>query len=300
MTNPPCLQGHLLNPPASGWPGYLYRIVPLNRFLDGLRMGVNTLVSPANWEDPYEAAQLRVELEHPLFVDGAGVYSSGLRDDVPRKVQGSWKQSSQVVKRIFCQCWSNLAESDAMWRLYSPENEGVKLRIPLQSLLESLARSGCGGTAFLGPMEYLAQPAFDDLIADCRKNWLIQVRPDLHPAPALSDWARSVLRKRSQFAHESEYRLVLCGVDSNKQYGNALLFEYPVDWKSLVCEVELDPRCGNPSDVMGRIANAGYDGEIKVSPLYKPPQKIFRPWWPEDTGWKVRGRSVSSDSDELE
>src|SRR5438552_2336902 len=40
--------------------------------------------------------------------------------------------------RLYGQCWSLLDESDAMWRIYSPNKAGVKIRTTVRKLITAV------------------------------------------------------------------------------------------------------------------------------------------------------------------
>jgi len=278
---------HLLNVDNVVLPEHVYRIIPLERFLETCCSAQNVLVASVNWPDPYEAAQLRTQIEYPLFVDEKRVFSSGLRDNIPRKVGGTWRSSTDAAERAFCQCWSNLPESDAMWRLYSPDTAGVKLRSRPRSLLLSLHEATSSEKVFLGAMEYLPQEELDELVLDAKKNHLIQSRPDLFETMPGEAWARCLLRKRIQFEHEAEYRLILALTHPDTRPDTGTLFRYTFRCNETIDEVELDPRCSDPYSVEQAIRTAGYTGVVRRSKLYKPPSLIVRPTWPENEGWST-------------
>ena len=202
---------------------------------------------------------------------------------------GSWRTGTFAAANCFCQCWSDLPESDAMWRLYSPDSMGVKLRARSRNLLHSLHLSTSSEKVFLGAVDYLPQEDLEALIRDAKRNHLIQLRPNLFETIPGEAWARCLLRKRRQFAHESEYRLVLAQTHPDSQPNAEPLFHYAVSLTDVVDEVELDPRCGDPLAVEQeqQLRTAGYFGTVKQSKFYETPNLVVRPSWPEHNNWSV-------------
>lgn len=282
---PNSIATQLLNVEEAILPQYLYRIIPLERFIEALSTNLNSLVSPEVWTDPYEAAQLRTELEVPMYVIKGGGCSTKPPDDMPHKVGGIARTSTRVLTRIFCQCWSDLPESDAMWRLYSPTSAGVKLKVQSACLLESLISGAGEGCPFLGAVEYLPQSDLETLIQDAQTNFFIQRCPDLFQKRRGEAWAKYVLRKRQPYIHESEYRLILCHVEPNGQNGSTSLFNYAFDFKALVNQIELDPKTEDPDSLERTIRTIGFTGEVRRSRLYEPPNFNIRTTWPKQLKW---------------
>ena len=90
----------------------IYRVFRLGRFLEMLEHRTNTLVRPALWEDPWEE------------------WWSGL---VRNRLGASFPAD------VFGQCWTTSKESDAMWRVYAPLRDGVKVRTTVSALRESVS-----------------------------------------------------------------------------------------------------------------------------------------------------------------
>jgi len=76
------------------------RAAVFGRFIESVRNRRLALARPHLWDDPFENFLYQAHLES---ADGNPVSITGLR------------------MRLYGQCWSLLPESDAMWRIYSPE-----------------------------------------------------------------------------------------------------------------------------------------------------------------------------------
>lgn len=253
-------------------PQYVYRIFPIERLLSIIRDKTNHLVSPVLWQDPYEAAHLKVEIEQPLY----GVKIGNLYYTRPKRpdtyVIGSIRHSTNAAQNVYCQCWSSNPESDAMWRIYSVDLAGVKVRTTPELLLQSLQLVMPNEEAFFGKVDYLPQPDLDRELANIKANYLLQRRPDLHKVGPFGELiARSLLKKRMQFAHEQEYRLMIVRAGVKSLQDPPSVVSYPIEPEKVFDEVETDPRCPNHADIESQLRNAGYGGKIKQSPLYRPP-----------------------------
>jgi hypothetical protein len=89
----------------------LYRVFRLGCFLEMLNERRNTLVRPALWGDPWE------EWWSGIFRMKAG---------------------TSLPADVFGQCWTAVEESDAIWRVHAPLNDGVKITPTYRDLCDSL------------------------------------------------------------------------------------------------------------------------------------------------------------------
>ena len=84
----------------SNWDAPVYRTFSLKSALELFKEGKNGLVHPSRWDDPFENFFLKNgaidEHENPVALD-------------------------DVHKDWYGQCWTLEGESDALWRIYSPE-----------------------------------------------------------------------------------------------------------------------------------------------------------------------------------
>src|SRR5712664_3070635 len=89
----------------------IYRIERVDRLVEILETNLFTLASTAKWEDPFEnfllSAKMKVSGRIYTFADHNRFYGS---------------------------CWTRKGYSDAMWRIYSPNNRGVRLRTSIPKL----------------------------------------------------------------------------------------------------------------------------------------------------------------------
>jgi hypothetical protein len=107
----------------------IYRVFQLGRFLTLLKQRTNTLVRPALWEDPWEewwSSLVRKRLGATLPAD------------------------------VFGQCWTTSKESDAMWRVYAPQQDGIKVRTTVGALRESISDANMRYRATVSRVLYLS------------------------------------------------------------------------------------------------------------------------------------------------
>jgi hypothetical protein len=110
------IDDNFLDVPSSKRDGYIYRIVKTNRLFEFLKTGENVLVKPELRDDPFE----NFILKSHFIRDGEPVVI-GPRD------------------HFYGQRWTLQQASDAMWRIYSPRSNAVRIRTHVRKL----AGGGC-------------------------------------------------------------------------------------------------------------------------------------------------------------
>jgi hypothetical protein len=224
----------------------IYRVFNLQRLVELFTSKANTLVKPAMWDDPLENYVLRVAMK--AFRDHPHSFDFTAKD------------------RFYGQCWSTIEESDALWRIYSPDKSGVKVKTTIRKLLYSLQYSApvaLPGKCFIGKVNYL----LDEILREKLQNrfWL-----SLEAADPRSQ-AASLLFKRLEFEHEKEVRLIYLNEDQG-YIDN--LFRYSIEPAEVFEDLQFDPRLSRELfDVFKYYfeANLLYPHPVTRSELYKVP-----------------------------
>jgi len=228
----------------------IYRVFSYERLVEMFESGRNVLVRPKLWDDPLEN----------YVLDAAHRRLSSTKGAPSRRAQAIL----EVKERLYGQCWTSLDESDAMWRIYSQDRTGVRVRTTVDRLLASVQHSpeaeGC--PCFIGNVRYRKG---DELYANLTNpDWLEAETRDARGQ------ARSLYFKRDAFKHEREIRLV--ALDENG--GEQDLFPYSLDPLKLIDEVVFDPRMSTElvtvfsADLRKRL---GFERSIGQSTLYSVP-----------------------------
>ncbi|MCX6981278.1 MAG: DUF2971 domain-containing protein [Verrucomicrobia bacterium] len=162
----------------------VYRFMPFCRLEEMCNSMQNCLVRPKLWDDPFENFLFSTVAEE---ADGRRV-DFAFRDD------------------FYGQCWTDVDETDAMWRIYSHDKDGVRVRCTPRKLLVGLYASEnvkyreiC---CFIGKVSY---HTLEELTA------LIQNPGFVRPAAFDNKGAKqceTLLFKRTAFSHESEIRIL--------------------------------------------------------------------------------------------
>ena len=156
---------------------YLYRYVPFETFVGMIQSKSLTFVLPELWDDPKECASFEHYVEQ--------------HDNIYERLT-LWS----IYCKTFCQCWTTLAESDAMWRIYSYNNRSIRISIKRENV------------SLLNRVKTVDVEYSDDLDS-------ISDNGEISLLKALS-------QKRSAFEHEKEVRLIkyykFSGIDDAEQH----------------------------------------------------------------------------------
>lgn len=141
---------------------YIYRIISVQRLFELFENKNNVLVAPAKWDDPFENFILRSQ-------------------------------------RVYGQCWTLQRASDAMWRIYSPNADAVRVRSTAGTVAQSLRfalNDKLQGDVYIGRVRYVPNEQLMSFAKRVRE--LSNQRPSKITAETL-------LVKRPALRHEREF-----------------------------------------------------------------------------------------------
>ena len=207
----------------------LYRILPFHRLVQILKTGRWYFAHPSEWEDPYEV-----------------------------------RRTTKLSPHLFSQCWCRTAVSDAMWRIYSSDGLGVRIRVSqakLRARLEESAESS-GFQFLIRQVKYIKQTE----LAALEATWTQSTK-----APSFTDAATHLFRKRLPFDHEAETRVVILDKRQTEANGSKGYF-VKLEPVPLIESVFLDPRA--PTEITDALrhylkAKMLFSGHVAKSSLYK-------------------------------
>jgi len=227
----------------------VYRIFSFSRLQEIFSEKKLTLVKPKKWDDPFENFILN---STGVLPDGRH-FEMGFRDN------------------YYGQCWSLTRESDAMWRIYSPNKDGVKVKTTIRKLFTPLFDAGghyikSNGidfnlSSFVGKVKYESQKSLIEMLKD-EKRMSSKIFDQ-------SGWgqASTFFFKRIAFKHENEVRIIF-----NPQNPiNSDYFQFDIDPKDLFNEIVFDPRMEelDYETKKSTLLSWGYNNNISQSELYK-------------------------------
>lgn len=232
----------------------VYRVYHIDRLLELFTQRKNTLVKPVLWDDPFENIVFQ---QTALLQNGQKVYFSNIRE------------------RYYGQCWTlNIEETDALWRIYSSEKKGVRVKTTIGKLWDSYYNPNYKWAMvafYIGKIQYdtldeiksfLENPDNLDMIFDASGVGSIQ----------------TLLIKRMEFKHENEIRLVYAANTETDDMAK-VIFQYDIDPNDLIDEILFDPRFDDVDSFAARemeIRKFGFIKPIDKSKLYQLPNFNLR------------------------
>ncbi|MBW2596908.1 MAG: DUF2971 domain-containing protein, partial [Deltaproteobacteria bacterium] len=161
----------------------IYRIFSISRFKELITNNELVLVNPQKWDDPFENFFLRANA-----VDEHG-------DSV---------SLGSIASKWYGQCWTFNSESDAMWRIYSHQKDGVRLSTTVRKLFSVLwdAKDQYAGLRyFIGKVSYQPRSEIEKFMKE--HSFL-----DISIGGQNDRFAKLLCIKRLEFFHEAEVRLL--------------------------------------------------------------------------------------------
>jgi len=230
----------------------IYRVYRLRHLVNVLRTGRNVLVKPAMWDDPFE----NVVFQKTSFMLGKQQVDS----------------SAYTRERFYGQCWTlNREETDALWRIYSPGKDGVRVRSTIGRLFNGLYRDSdwrAWASYFIGSVLYRKE---SEITAFLKRGISATVLAD-------NRWtASTLLLKRKEFFHENEVRVLYIEyrIRRAQRYST---YSYRINTNKTFTEMLFDPRMAAKDfqRYVARVRSLGYKGSIAQSELYQIPAITVR------------------------
>ena len=226
---------------------YVYRTISMDRLLELFETGENTLVKPSLWEDTFENFVLKSKLQ----------------------TESGETIEYDVHDRLYGQCWTLEKSSDAMWRIYSQDKKGIRIRTTIGDLFDSLNEASVDTPKCLfsiGKVEYLKETS---LVSRANKTF------ESNGGVRFGNLFKSLLIKRRAFKHENEVRLMF--LDWSEKAGSEKIYKYSINPHKLVTQMMIDPRVSYADfkNIEAVIRDkTDYQGDIKRSLLYRLPEDL--------------------------
>lgn len=224
----------------------VYRIISLERLVDLFESKENVLVSPSKWEDTFENFILKSKVK----------LATGKTVDY------------NMHNSVFGQCWTLHDASDAMWRIYSPNKDGVRIKSTIGDLLSSIYKvhkPHPDARCCIGKVEYKTTTQL---------TWHANNTFD-ESGISVDKLFRSLLLKRLPFEHEKEVRLLYQSWNSELIPDG--VYKYKVDPTQMVKEIMIDPRRSYQEFKILKLIiqrSTKYTGPIKRSLMYQLPKNL--------------------------
>lgn len=222
----------------------VYRIFSFSRLEQIFQENCLTLVKTKKWDDPFEN----------FILNSRGLTSSGEPFNIAFR------------DNFYGQCWSQTKESDAMWRIYSPDKDGVKIKTTIKKLITSLYETSGEFkdiSAFIGKVQYQNTKKLLEMLTD-KERMSSKILDSTGRGQA-----STFFFKRTAFKHENEIRLIY---NSQRHMPNEL-YKFNINPLELIEEITFDPRSDidfyNESKM--KLRDLGFTGNIARSELYEIP-----------------------------
>ena len=227
----------------------VYRIFSVSRLAELFEEKKLTLVKPKKWDDPFEN----------FILNSTGVLPDGM------------ELAFGFRDNFYGQCWTLTKESDAMWRTYSPDKNGVKIKTTVRKLFSAFYKVGgqlhkANGTeynlsTFVGRVKYEKTSSLIEMLSD-EKRMSGKIYDQIGFGQASTFYF-----KRLAFKHEKEVRLIYNALRPNQLD----TFKFDFDPFSLFEEMVFDPRMDERiyNIYKNHFKAAGYRNRIIQSGLYK-------------------------------
>jgi hypothetical protein len=187
----------------------LYRFTTIECVLDQLKTNELTFINPNRWSDPFE----KFFLEREYLI-------------------GTRKVHLPIRNKAFCLCLSGTLSSEAYWRVYAPRENGMRLTINTEKILNQLdSLEHCN--VHIGEVDYQITKEFHQIKLD--KPALIS---EIDQNNVGSQQLKLLLKKRKSFLYENEVRIIVVP----KKVKNTIFLKAPIELKSITSEFLLDPR----------------------------------------------------------
>jgi hypothetical protein len=219
----------------------IYRYISFDNLLQLLRSKTLWIGQTKLWDDTYENFLANAKYQwgptpvtYRVFIDG-----------------------------FYGQCWTLKKESDAMWRIYSHDKTGVRIKSTIKKVLEASFNEinfepFSTRVRTIGRVKYLNPKKICD--------WVNFQNCDLINNETLTE---SLFIKRSEFSHEKEIRLIVHKNHNQKDEINHLKIK--IQPNELIDEITFDPRLDKEKYLNYKmvIEKMGFTNRINKSKLYE-------------------------------
>jgi len=186
----------------------VFRFISFDYLLQMINESSNYLVKTSLWEDSYENFMSKENI----------------------KYRGKTVNLKGITDRMYGQCWASRMTSDALWRIYSPDKKGVRIRTTLNKLNLVVEENRARGAFQLGRVRYYSQGVMEESLRSL---------PEISKTQLVELINRSYFVKRTSFSHESEYRLLYF---ADKRETDTVVKSFQIDPYSFIDNIYFDPR----------------------------------------------------------
>lgn len=143
-----------------------------------------------------------------------------------------------VCNGVFGQSWTTSNETDALWRIYSKNRFGIRIKTNARKLFDALyVDDVCMANVWFGKVEYGYMSSFV-------KRFSRKFADEPNPMSIIGNMiAQSEFMKRKEFEHEEEFRIIfMLDTKQVNQYPNFKRLAFNINPGDFIEEYCLDPR----------------------------------------------------------
>ena len=222
---------------------FLYRIMPVHRVKELFEKEELVFLKPEAWKDPFENYLSKVS-----FIDSAGK-----------------THHIDYLNKVYGQCYSLGTETSLMWDAYTPNKDGVRIKIEKDKLIDHLNTQ----------KQYLAiNFKYDKVTYKRYGDFISKMKNDEDLIKLYKKQNNKLLEfffeKRHEYRDEREFRIMYDANNDSKPYSNLLKIKIPVS--DLIHSVRFDPKMPEKKcdELRAYFKSKGMDGRnIQRSLLYK-------------------------------
>lgn len=230
----------------------IYRYIDLQTLMFMLESDTTNFRKVSSWEDTWENPYKHVITYGKNNKNGTKNQFTNMR-----------------FEEIYGQCWTSNNDSDAMWRIYSPNKDGIMISSTIEKL--GLVEEIIYG--IIKPITYTKR--------DIKKIMLEEILRSESP------YIRSVFLKRDSFEHEKEIRFVAerINIKANFEKLSNNFISLKIRTKELIDKITIDPRATDwyVETIKKYCDRIGFNKDVVKSELYSPinwneyvdPQKLI-------------------------
>lgn len=246
----------------------LWRYLDIEKFRSLLETSSLFFCRADKFSDPFEGSVPRKEAEHRIEADRIASVHLG-REYNEEKAKESSATTGRLHRSLkastIVNCWHiNESESDAMWRLYLKDNEGVAIQTTAVRMMKAIDEAS-------------------DLVGVSKIRYIdyengVWYHPTEYPHPHYNLYM-PLVHKRIEFKHETEFRLL---IDIDEAVHNEQYWEdqpnhkgklVPINLSTLIEKVYLPPTVDRyTSSLIKKVAtDLGFDLTFVESKLSNEP-----------------------------
>jgi hypothetical protein len=223
---------------------FLSRILNFDHLVDMIENKKLKFPRIASWDDTYENLLFKSDIT------------------MGGEKFGNIFRNFDFENKYFGLCWSYWEETDALWRIYSPQTDRVKIKVKIGNLYDSIFNT------YDIEDDSSILPAFGRIVYVKKENLNTIFSHEMFMDINLFMTYNNLFLKRMEFEYENEFRTILVSLDSLPKVD---LLEVPIDPLVLIEEIVFDPRISDElfDKYSAKLEKLGITN-FKKSELYNP------------------------------